>query len=71
MSGQKKRRKKRATVNSLPWELRGPGQNKYGGHQMQRLRGLRSAGGKHGPCVRVTDERRKEIEAEMRKRGEI
>lgn len=38
---RKLKRRSEPKTNDLPWELRGPAQNKYGGHQMQRHRGFR------------------------------
>jgi hypothetical protein len=78
MSDQEKKRdsrdtteiKGRETINSLPPELRGPAQNRFGGHQTQRLRGYRRTG-KPGPGRRVTGEQREAIEADLRKRGLI
>jgi hypothetical protein len=60
----------RDTIGSLPPELRGPSQNRFGGHQTQRLRGYRRTG-KPGPGRRVTGELREAIEADLRKRGVI
>jgi hypothetical protein len=65
--------KGRDTINALPRELRGPSQNRYGGHQTQRLRGFRGTGGprKAEPCRHQTGEDRVAIEADLRKRGLI
>jgi hypothetical protein len=40
-AGKTKPRKKR--VNDLPIELRGPSQNRYGGHKSQKMRPLRGS----------------------------
>lgn len=36
-----KSKRKRQTLNDLPSDLRGPAQNRFGGHQTQRMRALR------------------------------
>jgi hypothetical protein len=62
---KQKENNKRQMMSDLPWELKGPVQNKYGGHQLQRLRGLR--GGTYGPASECRslagDEFRKAIES--------
>ena len=45
------------TINDLPFELRGPPQNKYGGYRSEQLRGFR--GNTYGPasgCRTFTEE---------------
>jgi hypothetical protein len=44
--GKPKRHKK--TLNDLPPDLRGPSQNRYGGHQAQKMKPLR--GSTFGPA---------------------
>ena len=41
---------RKLTLNDYPAHLQGPPQNKYGGHQTQRLR---TYGGKFGPASQV------------------
>lgn len=46
-------------MNELPVELRGPAQNKHGGHQTQKLRGMGNwSRGGAGPCRSYTFEER-------------
>lgn len=63
----------RGGVSSLPRELRGPAQNKFGGHRCGRLRPLK--GSKLGPAnpgFRVTDpEQLAAITDGLRKQGLI
>ena len=68
--GRPKRSKKR--VNGLPPELRGPAQNKYGGHRSQRMKPIR--GSKLGPANEgrtLTAEEKIAVENELRKKGLI
>ena len=62
-------KKLKPTVNSYSRDLRGPSQNRFGGHQSQNLR---TYGGKRGPAgpVKVfTLEERKAVEEDLRKGG--
>lgn len=52
-------------MDKYPPHLQGPAQNKHGGHQMQRERGLR--GGTYGPANAgrsVSDDERRAMAAE-------
>ena len=52
------------------WGLRGPAQNRFGGHRTQRVRGLR--GGTYGPaspCYTYSDKERIALEEDLRRKG--
>ena len=52
------------------WGLRGPPQNRFGGHRTQRVRGLR--GGTYGPaspCYTYSNKERMEFEEGLRRKG--
>jgi hypothetical protein len=68
----RKRKNKRQMLSDLPWHLRGPAQNKYGGHQLQHLRGFR--GSKYGPaseCRTLTGHEKEKASKDLRDRGII
>lgn len=55
----KKKKKKIATLSDYPPELRGPPQNKYGGHRTEAIRAF--AGNTYGAaskCVTYTEEQK-------------
>jgi hypothetical protein len=60
------------TINAYPRDLRGFAQNRWGGHQSQRLRGYKPQSS-NGPryCRTYTAEEIKEVEADLRRRGII
>ena len=50
--------------------LRGPPQNRFGGHRTQRVRGLR--GGTYGPaspCYTYSDKERMALEEDLKRKG--
>ena len=50
---------KKNTLNDYPSELRGPPQNRFGGHKTQRIRGFReNTYGAASECVIYTDEQK-------------
>lgn len=50
-------KKKRQTINDLERDLRGPAQNKYGGHQTQRMKvDRRNTFGPASKCYTYTKE---------------
>jgi hypothetical protein len=63
-------RNKRNRIRDLPRHLQGPSQNRFGGHQSQRMRALR--GSKLGPASDgrfFDDHERKLIEDRLRRDG--
>jgi hypothetical protein len=59
-------------LQELPSHLRGPGQNRYGGHQMCRMRGFKGADYKfYGPGRILEQEEKQRVIDELRARGEI
>ena len=58
------------TIREYPAHLQGPTQNKYGGHQSQRMHGFRgNTYGAAGPCRRFTPEEKAKVEADLRAKG--
>ena len=50
--------------------LRGPPQNRFGGHRTQRVRGLRGGTyGPAGPCYTYSDKERMAFEERLRRKG--
>ena len=59
-------------VQDLPPHLRGPSQNRYGGHEMRRMRGFRGTDYKYYGPGRVLDgEEKQRVIEELKARGEI
>lgn len=55
----------------LPRDLRGPSNNRYGGHRNSRMR---TYGGKFGPaseCYSYSEEEKRELERKMRAEGRL
>ena len=48
-------------LSYYPSELQGPPTNKYGGNNMQILRGYRTAGVDHDPCRQLSSEEARDI----------
>jgi hypothetical protein len=62
----------RDRIQDYPSHLRGPSQNRHGGHQMCRMRGFRGAGFKYFGPGRVLDgEEKQRVIEELKVRGEI
>jgi hypothetical protein len=60
------------TIREYEPHLRGPSQNKYGGHQSQRMRGIRgNTYGAASPCRRFTVEEKAKVEADLRANGRL
>ena len=59
----------RNTVLSYPRELRGPSQNRWGGHQARRLRGYPRQSRQTCPGRTLNREETASIEANLRVRG--
>jgi hypothetical protein len=58
------------TIGGYAAHLRGPSQNKHGGHQSQRMRGFRgNTYGAAGPCHTFTAEEKAKVEADLRAQG--
>ena len=58
------------TISEYEPHLRGPTQNKYGGHKSQQVRGLRgNTYGAAGPCRTLTPEEKAKVEADLRAKG--
>lgn len=66
-----KAKPKKPTVNSYPRDLRGPSQNRFGGHQSQNLRTYGGKRGPAGPVKILTPEECKAVEDDLRRRGVI
>jgi hypothetical protein len=64
-------RSKGVKLNSYPKDLRGPGQNRWGGHQTQRLRGFRGTRNPRCPGRRLTPDEFREVERDLLERGVI
>ena len=63
-------RREPKTIRGYEPHLRGPSQNKYGGHQSQRMRGLRgNTYGAASPCRTLPEEEKAKVEADLRERG--
>ena len=55
----KTKKKKIATLNDYPPELRGPPQNRFGGHRTEAIRGFRgNTYGAASECVTFTNEQK-------------
>ena len=71
-SDRRKLGRRRQYVRDLPSHLRGPSNNRFGGNQMQRMRGFRysrpSPPSKGRQLSKVEIE---QIEAEMRAKGQL
>jgi hypothetical protein len=62
--------KEPTTIREYPAHLQGPSQNKHGGHQSQRMRGLRgNTYGAAGPCHTFTAEEKAKVKADLRTKG--
>ena len=60
------------TIGEYKPRLQGPSQNRFGGHQTQKLRGLKgNTYGPASPCRRLTGEELAKAEADLRARGLI
>ena len=58
------------TISEYEPHLRGPTQNKYGGHQSQQVRGFRgNTYGAASPCRTLTPEEKAKVEADLRAKG--
>ena len=58
------------TISEYAPHLRGPTQNKYGGHKSQQVRGFRgNTYGAASPCRRFTEEEKAKVEADLRAKG--
>jgi hypothetical protein len=66
---QQIKRKQEPILNSYSPELRGFAQNRFGGHQAQRLRSYGGSFGPASPCRQLGPEKIKAIEDDLRKRG--
>ena len=59
-------------IDAYELRLRGPAQNRYGGHRTRKLRGFKgNTYGAAGPCRRCSPEERAKIEAKLRAEGTI
>jgi len=61
---------KRNKLLEYPEHLRGPSNNRYGGHQATRLRGYGRVG-RAGPVKIYTESEKRKLEAELRAAGRI
>jgi hypothetical protein len=60
------------TIGEYASHLQGPSQNKFGGHQTQKICGLRgNTYGAAGPCYTFSPEERAKVEADLIARGRI
>ncbi len=60
------------TISEYAPHLRGPTQNKYGGHKSQQVRGLRgNTYGAASPWRTLTPEEKAEVEADLRANGRL
>jgi hypothetical protein len=58
------------TIGGYEPHLRGPSQNRFGGHRSQRMRGLRgNTYGAASPCRSLTPEEKAKVEANLRAKG--
>ena len=72
LKGRVGRPAKRQRLQDLPTDLRGPSQNRYGGHQTSRLRGFKGAEYRVYGLGRVfNDEEKQSVIDQLRERGEI
>ena len=62
-------RRRKRTVNFYPRELRGPSQNRWGGHKARSLRGYPPQGQQTDPGRTLQPEEAALIEADLRARG--
>jgi hypothetical protein len=58
-------------LNDLPRELRGPSNNRWGGHRTRRLRTYGGKFGPAGPCYSYSEEAKRELEKKMRAEGRL
>ena len=65
------RRKKKPALLQYPPELRGPPNNRYGGHRATGLKTYGGTFGPAGPCRQLSPDERQAIEDQMRKEGRL
>jgi hypothetical protein len=63
------RKLKKPTISSYPPELRGLSQNRFGGHQTQRLRTYGGSFGPASPVRRLSSKERQAVEQDLIRRG--
>lgn len=69
---RRKRHKDKPTAGKLPEHLRGLPQNRFGGHQTQRMRGFPGwSRGAASPVKRYTKSECMIVELDMKARGEL
>jgi hypothetical protein len=57
-------------LSDYPPELRGPSQNRYGGHKCILIKGLKgNTFGPAGPCRRCSASERAQVERDLREKG--
>ena len=68
-SKQESRRRRKTTLTCYPRDLRGPPQNRWGGHHARSLRGYPPQGRQTDPGRTLTPEEVALVEADLRARG--